>query len=148
MGKRSLIVLSIFFLFSLSSFNFGHGITPKPAKDGIFIHVSRGPDDAHRVLMAMNMALLMSETKDVVMYFDIKGVYVLLKDAKNITYSHFPGSHEQIKKLLAKGITIMACPGCLKAAGKSPKDLMPGIKVADKDKFFNFTKGRILTIDY
>ena len=143
-----MIIISILILFSLSSFNFGHGVKAKPVKDGIFIHVSKGPEDAHRVLMAMNMALIMSETKDVVMYFDIKGVYVLLKDAENITYSHFPGSHEQIKKLLAKGITIMACPGCLKAAGKSPKDLMPGIKVADKNKFFNFTKGRILTIDY
>jgi len=148
MGRRTLMITSILILFSISSFTFGHGVKTKPAKDGIFIHVSKGPEDSHRVLMAMNMALLMSETKDVVMYFDIKGVYVLLKNAKNITYSHFPGSHEQIKKLLAKGITIMACPGCLKAGGKSPKDLMPGIKVADKNKFFNFTKGRILTIDY
>lgn len=147
MGKRSLIFISLLVLFTLSNFTFGHG-TVKKEKDGIFIHVSKGPEDAHRVLMAMNMAMIMSETKDVVMYFDIKGVNVLLKDAANITFSHFSGSHEQIKKLLAKGITIMACPGCLKAAGKSPKDLMPGIKVADKDKFFNFTKGRILTIDY
>lgn len=146
--KRNAIILTAIILFGFSSFGFGHGNTPKPEKDGIFIHVSRGPENPHRVLMALNMALIMSETKDMVMYFDIKGVLVLLKDAENLTYSHFPGSHEQIKKLLAKGITIMACPGCLKAAGKSPKDLMPGIKLADKNKFFNFTKGRILTLDY
>jgi hypothetical protein len=42
----------------------------------------------------------------------------------------------------------MACPGCLKAAGKSPADLAPGILVADKARFFSFTKGRILTLDY
>jgi hypothetical protein len=42
----------------------------------------------------------------------------------------------------------MACPGCLKNAGKTPEDLRPGITVADKDKFFNFTKGRILTLNY
>jgi hypothetical protein len=42
----------------------------------------------------------------------------------------------------------MACPTCLKAAGKTPEDLAEGISVADKDKFFNFTKGRILSIDY
>jgi hypothetical protein len=42
----------------------------------------------------------------------------------------------------------MACPGCLKAAGKSPADLAPGILVADKARFFSFTKGRILALDY
>jgi hypothetical protein len=36
----------------------------------------------------------------------------------------------------------------LKAAGRTPADLMPGVKVADKDAFFSFTRGRILTLDY
>ncbi|MCW8960013.1 MAG: peroxiredoxin, partial [Ignavibacteriaceae bacterium] len=57
-------------------------------------------------------------------------------------------SKEQVQKLLDKGITIMACPGCLKAAGKTPDDLREGIIIADKEKFFNFTSGRILSIDY
>ncbi len=114
--------------------------------DGMFIHVTN--DDPHRVLMAMNMADMVSADHDVVMYFDIDGVQVLVKDAENITYSHFPGSHEQIKKLTGKGIKIMACPGCLKAAGYTPEDLMEGIDVADKESFFNFTEGRILTLDY
>jgi len=117
-------------------------------RDGIFIHVSHGSDDPHRVLMALNMAVIMAEDRDVLMYFDIKGVEVVLKDSPDLTYSHFPSSHTQIKKLLEKEITIFACPGCLKAAGKTPEDLMPGIAVADKDRFFNFTQGRILTLDY
>ncbi|TVS10562.1 MAG: hypothetical protein EA424_25190 [Planctomycetaceae bacterium] len=40
------------------------------------------------------------------------------------------------------------CPGCLKAAGKTAADLAPGVEIADKDRFFSFTKGRILTLDY
>jgi hypothetical protein len=42
----------------------------------------------------------------------------------------------------------MACPGCLKAAGKTEEDLADGVQIADKAKFFSFTKGRILTLDY
>jgi hypothetical protein len=42
----------------------------------------------------------------------------------------------------------MVGPTCLKAAGKVPDDLAPGIQIADKDRFFTFTKGRILTMDY
>lgn len=116
--------------------------------DGVFIHVSHGMDDPHRVAMALQMANMMAKDKDVAVYFDIKGIEVVLKDAENIEYPTFPGSLEQLDNLKEKGITLMACPGCLKAAGKTAKDLMDGIMVAEKEKFFNFTKGRILTLDY
>jgi predicted peroxiredoxin len=115
---------------------------------GVFIHVTSGPDDPHRVLMALQMAALMAETQDVALYFDIQGVYVLLKDSEDLRYSHFPSSHEQIKKLVQMKVPVMACPGCMKSAGKTAEDLMPGVMTANKETFFNFTKGRILTLDY
>ena len=118
------------------------------ARDGILIHISQGPDSPHRVLMALNMAKMMSADRDVLVYFDIKGIEVVVKDAPDITFSHFPSSKEQLAILPQKGVTIMACPGCLKAAGKTPADLAEGVMVADKDRFFNFTKGRIVTLDY
>jgi predicted peroxiredoxin len=117
-------------------------------KDGVFIHISHGTDDPHRVLMALSMADRMSADKDVILYIDITGVDVVLKDSPDLTLEPFASSKTLIQNLLKKGITIMACPTCLKAAGKTPEDLAEGISVADKDKFFNFTKGRILTIDY
>jgi predicted peroxiredoxin len=117
-------------------------------RDGVFVHVSHGVEDPHRVLMALNMAQLMAESRDVLVYFDIQGVEVVLESAPDLTFSHFPASKAQLQKLIAMGVGIYACPGCLKAAGKTPADLMPGVKVADKDAFFSFTKGRILTLDY
>ena len=120
----------------------------KPARDGVFVHISHGTDDVHRVLMGLQMAVIMSEDRDVLVYFDIRGVDVVLKDADDLAFSHFPSSKTQLQKLLEKNIPVMACPGCLKAAGKTPADLMEGIQIADKDRFFDFTAGRILTIDY
>ena len=117
-------------------------------QDGVFIHVSHGSDDAHRLLMALKMAELMSEDHEVLVYFDIKGIEAVLNDAENITFSHFPGSNEQVAKLLERGVELHACPGCLKAAGKTPEDLRKGVQVADKARFFDFTKGRILSLDY
>lgn len=117
-------------------------------RDGIFIHISHGTDDPHRALMALKMAEIMQETRDVLVYFDIKGVDVCLKGAQDIQYSYFEASQAQMRKLLDKKVTVMVCPTCLKAAGKVPDDLAPGIQIADKDKFFTFTKGRILTMDY
>ena len=120
----------------------------EPPRDGVFIHVSSGPDAPHRVLMALKMAEVMSADHDVLMYFDIRGVEVLVADAPDLTLEPFPSSREQIPKLLAAGVRISACPTCLQVAGKAPTDLMPGIEVASKDAFFDFTGGRILTLDY
>ncbi len=123
-------------------------IDPELLKDGVFVHISHGSEDLHRLLMGLQMAVKMSEDKDVLVYFDITGIQAVLKDSPDYQYSHFPGSKTQINELLSKGVTLMACPGCLKAAGKTEDDLMEGIELADKEKFFGFTNGRILTLDY
>jgi len=117
-------------------------------RDGVFIHISHGPEDPHRVLMALSMASKMAADHDVLVYFDIKGIEVVLADAADIEYAQFPAAKAQLAALLAQKIKIMACPGCLQAAGKTPADLAPGIAVADKESFFGFTQGRILTLDY
>lgn len=122
--------------------------TADDSRDGVFIHISRGPEDAHRVLMALNMARIMSDEHDVLVYFDITGVNVVLADAPDLTFAQFPSSKTQIAYLLGKGVPLMACPGCLTAAGKSAADLAPGIELADRNRFFSFTNGRILTLDY
>jgi predicted peroxiredoxin len=114
--------------------------------DGVFIHISS--NDPHRVVMALSMALKMSEDKDVLIYCDIKGIDVVLKDAPDVEYPTFPSARTSLKKLIEKGIRVFACPACMKAAGKTSTDLMAGVKTAEKEAFFNFTKGRILTLDY
>jgi predicted peroxiredoxin len=121
------------------------GDTPR---DGVFIHISHGNDDPHRLLMALNMANIMADDHDVLVYFDIKGVHAVLEDVEDITFSHFPSLKTQLAALKKKGVVLLVCPGCLKAAGKSEKDLADGIRIADKKVFFSFTKGRILTLDY
>lgn len=121
--------------------------TARP-RDGVFIHVSHGKDDPHRLLMALSMANMMADDHDVAVYFDIKAVEVVLKDAPDVSYAHFKPSGARLADLKQKGVPLMACPGCLKAAGKTAADLAPGILVADKARFFSFTKGRILTLDY
>jgi len=79
---------------------------------------------------------------------DIHAVELLVKGAKDMTYSDFESFQTYIKKLLDKKVGVYACPTCLKIAGFKPEDLMEGVQVAQKDKFFGFTKGRIITLDY
>jgi len=117
-------------------------------KDGLFLHISSGYDNPHKVLMALKMAVMMSMDKDVIVYIDIKGVEMLVKKSKDMKFKDFPTLFELLDQLAAKKVTVMACPTCLKVAGFEPEDLRPGIIIAQKEKFFNFTKGRIITLDY
>lgn len=133
---------------ALVTFATPHATAQDAPKDGVFIHISHGTEDPHRLLMALSMATMMAEDHDVLVYFDIKAVNTVLKDSPDVSFSHFATSKAQIKMLLEKKVVLMACPGCLKAAGKTKEDLADGIQVADKKKFFSFTKGRILSLDY
>ena len=51
------------------------------SRDGVFLHISHGVNNPQRVLMALHMAELMAESRDVLVYFDIKGIEVVVKDA-------------------------------------------------------------------
>lgn len=117
-------------------------------RDGIFIHISSGYDNPHKALMPLKMALMMSADKDVALYLDIEAVKMVLKDSKDMAFADFPNLKDLLSQLVEKKVLIMACPTCLKVAGKSEADLMPGVVLAQKDKFFNFTQGKITTLDY
>jgi predicted peroxiredoxin len=117
-------------------------------RDGMFIHITESYNDPHKVLMPLKMALMMSMDKDVIVYMDIHAVELLVKSSKDLTFADFESAHSYIKQLTEKGVGVYACPTCLKIAGFKPEDLIEGVQIAQKDKFFNFTKGRIITLDY
>jgi len=138
-------------LLTVTAMVFAGAVTAKSdegKKDGVLIHISQGPDSPQRVLMALKMAEMMADNHDVLVYFDIDAVKVALADSKDLTFPHFDSSKALLDALRAKNVLLMACEGCLQIAGKTEKDLAPGIKLADKERFFSFTKGRILTLDY
>lgn len=123
--------------------------TAKIKNTGVLVHITHGSDDAHRALMGLMMATKMAESKDVAIYLDINAIELVLKDAGPVTFEdHFPPSDEMIKKLINEGVTIMACPGCMAVMDVTEDMLMEGVIVAQKEKFFNFTKGGIITLDY
>jgi predicted peroxiredoxin len=98
--------------------------------------------------MGLKMADVMSQDKKVLVYFDVEGIQVVLQESQEISKEGFPSAQEQIQALTDQGITIFACPSCLNAAGKTEEDLIEGVKLAEKEAFFSFTDGRIITFDY
>ncbi len=117
-------------------------------KDGVFIHITESYNDPHKVLMPMKMAVMMADDKDVLVYMDINAVELLVKDAKDIEHKDFDTFQSYLKQLIEKNIGVYACPTCLEVAGYNKEDLFEGVQLAQKDKFFNFTDGKIITLDY
>lgn len=117
-------------------------------RDGVFIHITESYNDPHKVLMPMKMAVMMAEDKDVLVYLDINAVELLVKGAKDLEHKDFDTFQTYLKQLIEKKVGVYACPTCLNVAGFKPEDLLEGVQTAQKEKFFNFTEGRIITLDY
>lgn len=94
------------------------------------------------------MANMMAVDHPVLADFDIRAVHAVLRDAKDVQFAPSPSLKTRLAELVKRGVTLMACPNCLKAAGKSSADLAPGIQPAEKAQFFRFTSGRIISLDY
>jgi predicted peroxiredoxin len=128
---------------------FGQAQQINKMRDGVFVHITHGADNPHRLLMALKMAVTMAEgEKDVLVYCDIEAVKVLVTSAKAVNFENFPSSIELLNRLKELKVSVMACPTCMKVANIEPKDLRSGVSVAQKDLFFSFTNGRILALDY
>ncbi len=69
-------------------------------KDGIFLHISSGYDNPHKVLMELKMASMMFMDKDVIVYIDIKGVEMLVKTSKDMKFNDFPTLFELLYILI------------------------------------------------
>jgi predicted peroxiredoxin len=121
---------------------------PDPKTDGAFIHISKGSADTHDVLMAMMLADKFSTSNDVLVFFDKEGIEMDTKDAPNLEMEPFDSSDEIFERLVNLNVTILACPACMQVAGVEKEDLREGVKMAEKEQFFEFTEGRILTLDY
>jgi len=117
-------------------------------REGVFIHISSGFDNPHKVVMALSLALKMADDHDVFIFMDIKAPEVVLTNSKSIEMNKFEHSKILIAKLLEKDVRIAVCPMCLEVMNKTQFDLMRGIKIAEKEDFFDFTRGRIISLSY
>jgi intracellular sulfur oxidation DsrE/DsrF family protein len=79
---------------------------------------------------------------------DIHAVELLVKDAEDVLLEGFDSHKTYLSILKENNIGVYACPSCLEVAGYSPDDLVDGVETANKNAFFDFTEGRIITLDY
>ena len=133
---KALLLLSIILFFAPKEIS---------ASDGFLIHLSS--NDPHRVSMALTFALKMSANHDVFVYVDVAGVEAVVKGSESIRFKDFEATRTIIDKLVKAGVKISVCKMCLEALGHSQYDLIGGLKIIEESDF-NFTPGRIISLDY
>ena len=120
---------------------------PEAPRDGLFVHISHGPQHSHRVLMGLRMAEMMAPDRDVLVYFDVGGVEVVV-EGQSVESEGFDSSARILERLIEANVPVYVCPTCLRKAGKTAEDLIAGVQLGEKDRFFEFTRGRILSLGY
>jgi predicted peroxiredoxin len=123
-------------------------VSAEKPTDGVFLHISKGEADPHDVLMALMLADKFAGNKDVLVFFDKEGIEMVTKGAPNLSMDPFDPSDEIFERLVKEGVTLLACPACMQVSGVEEGDLREGFKMAEKEAFFDFTEGRILSLDY
>jgi predicted peroxiredoxin len=121
---------------------------PPPAPDGVFIQINSGVENPQSVLMALTMALKMSQDHEVLIFLDVNAPEIVLSKTQSLEMKHFDPSKILIQKLVDRGVKLAVCSTCLEAMNKTEFDLIKGVKISSKDDLFDFTKGRFLCFSY
>lgn len=148
MKSRNLIVMALLLSLVVAAPLLA-GEEEAQSTDGLFIHISHGEEDAHRVLMPLSLANMVSDKYEVRLFLDIDAVNLVVKSAPDVTYEGFEhSSRTLLTKLVEKGVEIYACPMCLQVAGHTPEELMDGVTLATPEIFAGLADGTITALDW
>jgi intracellular sulfur oxidation DsrE/DsrF family protein len=102
---------------------------PAPAfagkDDPVFINLTS--DDTHNMVMALTAAKHMSEAgHPATLFVNGKAVLILNKNMSTM----YGEKQKELKELMGKGVTVLACGHCVQHLGLKEADLLDGVKIA------------------
>lgn len=110
------VALAILTTLSLSAF--------AGANDPLFINLTT--DEMHRSTMAINFGKHHSANgHPLTIFLNDKGVILGVKAGAD----KYAAQQKELSEIISKGGLVIICPMCLKQAGYTEADLLPGIKV-------------------
>jgi len=94
--------------------------------DPLFVNMTT--DDAYRSTLAITVASRMFERgHPLTIFFNDRGILVTSK----LNAEQFAQQHSMLTELAKSGVTLLACPNCMKHYGIEETDLLDGIKVGN-----------------
>ena len=120
-----------------------------PFREGVVIHLTKGPNNPDIVIIAMNLAIVMSEKQNVIVYLDCDGVKSFFSDSPDMNYGYYQSTLVAVRNLsVMDNVKILASKTSLRAASKSAENLIKGITAINDEELADLIKGNFFTIDY
>jgi intracellular sulfur oxidation DsrE/DsrF family protein len=95
-------------------------------KDPLFVNMTT--DDAYRSTLAITVASRMFERgHPLTIFFNDRGIFVTSK----LNNEQFKEQQLMLTELANAGVTLLACPNCMKHYGINEADLLEGIRVGN-----------------
>jgi len=135
---RIIAVLIVVVAVAVTVTAFAAGPAPEKAKAPIVINMTAGKEDLHSFWMGLQLAShALGDGRKATVYMNVNAPFLASKKApEDLRFGEMPTPREQIADLLKKGASIIVCPGCLKVAGLTKDDLLPGLELGTKEALF------------
>lgn len=115
----------------------------KITDESLMVHIST--NDSAAVEMALMFASnMLNQGKDVVVFLDVKGVVVAMKNPP----SELTSFTQKVRDFLNEGGRMIVCGHCMGASGFKPVDLLPGTEVGNPGKMSRLFSGPMAIISY
>jgi sulfur relay (sulfurtransferase) complex TusBCD TusD component (DsrE family) len=115
--------LALTLLVGLSSLSAAAGST-----DPLFVNLTT--DDAHRVEMALHFGAMQAKRgHPLTLFLNDKGVLA----GSKVNAGRYAEQQKTLTELIGSGVSVIACPLCMKHYGVQEADLLPGIKVGNPE---------------
>jgi predicted peroxiredoxin len=135
---RFAAVLTVVLAVAVTVAAFAAGPAPEKARVPIVINMTAGKEDLHSFWMGLQLAShALADGRQATVYMNVNAPFLASKKApEDLRFGELPTPREQIAELLKKGAKIIVCPGCLKVAGLTKEDLLPGLVLGTKEALF------------
>jgi predicted peroxiredoxin len=143
--KESIVRFQLLFVSLVLGFAGCAAQTPPPAKPidlgapTMFFNITSGPDQTHRVTMALQLANhALAAKRRVVLFLNVEGVQLAKKDLDPKLAFHAKPVKELIASVIKKGAEVHVCPHCIAALKIDKTMLIDKAKVTSRSALFAF----------
>jgi predicted peroxiredoxin len=99
------------------------------------VNLTAGPQQTHRVWMALRLAEHLVESgRAVIVFLNVDAAPLASRKlGEDVGLAGKPPLREMVAMLSKKGVTILVCPECAELTGVAEADLVPGAKMATRE---------------
>lgn len=108
------------------------------SKPSFMLNITSGKEDLHKVTMALQLAgHALDDGRDVTLFLNVRAPEFAHKNLSDtFVLRDNPPIKQMIADLMTRGAHVVVCPHCAEVMGVTEADLIPGAKLASRERLF------------